>query len=191
MVSAGQMALVILALMSSQALLADTFNDLQPVDPQPATGALEPGLAVNYVFLMAHHVDEIEANGPGESGKPLPKLDYRSGSGKVLSSDRADGVGALIKGFIKFPKTGRWLVATQSNDGVRVRIAGQVVVEDPDVHPDQYSQNAEINVTQPGWYELAVTYFERKNTSTLRLFWQAPDRSEFEVVPIDALAHLK
>jgi len=173
------------------ALEAETFNDLKPVDPQPAADALAPGLAVNYVSVMARHVDEVEAAGPGEPGKPLPKIDYRSGAGAVLTSDQTDGVGALIKGFIKFPAAGRWLLTAQSNDGVRVRVDGQVVVEDPDVHSDQYAANAEINIAQPGWYALAVTYFERKSTSTLRLYWKPPDQSDFAIVPADAFAHSK
>lgn len=175
----------------SPAALAESFNNLQPVNPQPAPDKTEPGLAVNYVFLMAHHVDDIEADTPGEPGPPLPQLNYQSGAGNVLTSDKSDGVGALIRGFIKFPTAGRWLMTAQSNDGVRVRLAGAVVIEDPDVHSDQFAANAEINITQPGWYELAVTYFERKSTSTLQLYWQPPGKSEFEIVPAAAFSHLK
>jgi len=170
---------------------AETFNNLQPVNPQPAADATAPGLAVNYVFLKAHHVDDVEAEGPGEPGAPLPQLNYQNGSGNVLTSDHFDGVGALIRGFIDFPTAGRWLMTAQSNDGVRVRLAGTVVIEDPDVHSDQFAPNAEINIAQPGWYEIAVTYFERKNTATLQLYWQPPDKNEFEIVPAEAFSHLK
>ncbi len=170
---------------------AESFGGLQPAAPQPAADAVAPGLAVNYVFVMTRHVDDIEAEGPGEPGEPLLQLDYRSGPGNVLTSDRSDGVGALIRGLIRFPEAGRWLMVAQSNDGVRVRLAGTVIIEDPDVHSDQYSENAEIQIAEPGWYEIAVTYFERKSTSTLKLLWQPPGKSEFEVVPAEAFAHLK
>jgi hypothetical protein len=170
---------------------AESFSDLKPVAPQPSADSVAAGLAVDYVFVKASHVDDIEAEGGGEPGEVLPQLNYQSGPGNVLTSDRSDSVGALIKGFINFPEPGRWLMVAQSNDGIRVRVAGTVVIEDPDVHSDQYSANAEINVAEPGWYELAVTYFERKSTSTLKLLWQPPGKSEFEVVPADAFAHLK
>ena len=175
----------------SPAAVAETFSNLQPVNPQPAADATAPGLAVNYVFIKAHHVDDVEAEAPGEPGAPLPQLNYQSGSGNVLTSDQSDGVGALIRGFINFPTAGRWLMTAQSNDGVRVRLAGTVVVEDPDVHSDQFAANAEINIAQPGWYDIAVTYFERKSTSTLQLYWQPPGKSEFEIVPAEAFSHLK
>lgn len=190
MTTIGALTAAVLFLLSPAAL-AESFNNLQPVNPQPAPDKTEPGLAVNYVFFKAHHVDDIEAEAPGEPGPPLPQLNYQSGAGNVLTSDQSDGVGALIRGFINFPTAGRWLMTAQSNDGVRVRLAGAVVIEDPDVHSDQFAANAEINITQPGWYELAVTYFERKSTSTLQLYWQPPGKSEFEIVPAAAFSHLK
>jgi PA14 domain len=189
MMMVGATAAVLFALPSPAR--AETFNNLQPVNPQPAADATAPGLAVNYVFVSVRHVDGIEAEAPGEPGTPLPQLNYQSGSGDVLTSNQADGVGALIRGFINFPAAGRWLMTAQSNDGVRVRLGGTVVIEDPDVHSDQFAPNAEINIAQPGWYEIAVTYFERKSTSTLQLYWQPPDKSEFEIVPAAAFSHLK
>jgi len=166
------------------------FDDLKPVDPQPAAGTLQPGLAVNYVDVKARHVNEVEEAGEGEPGPPLPQLNYQTGAGMVLTSDHADMIGARIRGFINFDQPGRWLMATQSNDGVRVRLDGKVVVEDPDVHADQFSMNAELNIATAGWYKLEVTYFERKNTSTLQLYWQRPGATEFEIVPAAAFGYL-
>ena len=181
-------AIVVAVLAASAAAFAG-FDNLTPAEPQPAAGTLQPGLAVNYVDVKARHVDEVEAEGDGEPGAPLPQLDYQSGAGKVLTSDHVDLVGARIRGFINFDQPGRWLMATQSNDGVRVRIAGQVVIEDPDVHSDQFSRNVELNIATPGWYKLEVTYFERKSTSTLQLYWQPPGGSEFVIVPASAFGH--
>ena len=186
----GTLAVAALLMLAMPAA-AETFNDLQPANPQPAADAVAPGLAVNYVYAKVTHVDAIESEGAGEPGEPLPQLNYQSGSGDVLTSDRSDGVGALIRGFVNFPEAGRWLMTAQSNDGVRVRLSGAVIIEDPGVHSDQFSTNAEINVAQPGWYEIAVTYFERKSTSTLKLFWQPPGKNEFEIVPASAFSHLK
>jgi hypothetical protein len=185
------LAACVLVLLKVLPAAAGTFDDLKPADPQPAADKTEPGLAVNYLFMKVRHVDDIEAAGTGTPGKPLAMVDYQSGTGNVLTSDMTDGVGAIIRGYINFPTAGRWLLATQSNDGVRVRLAGQVIIEDPDVHTDQFSENAVLNLTAPGWYELAITYFERKNTSTLQLYWQKPGASEFEIVPAEAFSFVK
>jgi hypothetical protein len=139
--------------------------------------------------VKARHVDEVEEAGDGEPGPPLPQLDYQSGAGTVLTSDHADMVGARIRGFINFDQPGRWLLATQSNDGVRVRIDGKIIINDPDVHSDQFSMNAELNIAAPGWYKLEVSYFERKSTSTLQLYWQPPGGTEFVIVPAAAYGY--
>ena len=39
--------------------------------------------------------------------------------------------------------------------------------------------------------KIAVTYFERKNTATLQLYWQPPGKNEFEIVPASAFSHAK
>jgi PA14 domain-containing protein len=179
--------LALLAVLMSVGTAFASFDNLTPAEPQPAT--LQPGLAVSYLEIKARSVDEVEAEGAGDPGEPLPQLDYHTGDGNVLTSQHADFVGAKISGFINFDQPGRWLMATQSNDGVRVRIADQVIINDPDVHSDQFSMNAEINITAPGWYKLNVSYFERKSTSTLQLYWQRPGGTEFEIVPAAAFGH--
>jgi hypothetical protein len=50
--------------------------------------------------------------------------------------------------------------------------------------------NAELNIAVPGWYKLEVTYFERKSTSTLQLYWQRPGATEFEIVPAAAFGYM-
>src|SRR5262245_37188392 len=164
--------------------------NLTPVTPQPDSAVMKPGLAVKYVSAKVRGVDAIEAIGGGTVGRPLPQLNYDSGTGPVLTSIYADFVGAKIKGFINFEQPGRWLMTAESNDGVRVRLNDLVIIEDPDVHADQFSNTAELNIAAAGWYKLEITYFERKNTSTLKLYWHRPDSSEFEIVPAAAFGYL-
>jgi hypothetical protein len=169
-----------------QAAMAEDF---QPADPQPAADKLKPGLAVGYVELMTRSVDDVESESEFKAGPPLTKLDYRSGNGNVLTSDKADGVGARILGFINLPEAGRYLLAMESNDGVRVYLNGKRIINDPGVHSDQFSENAEVVASAPGWYALKIFYFERKSTATLRMHWQKPGKDSFEVVPPEQFAY--
>lgn len=164
---------------------------VKPANPQPAADTLAPGLAVEYIFRLVRSIGSFEDSDDWRKGKPLPRLKYRSGAGGVLTSGQGDGVCARITGFIKLDQAGRYLFATQSNDGVRVTIDNSEIIEDDGVHTDQFSGNAEVTVPEPGWYALQVLYFERKNTSTLELHWQPPDKQQFEIVPAEAFAHLK
>lgn len=185
---AGLLAAALLALAGAAG--AESFSGLKPAQPQPDEAALQQGLAVEYTSRMVRHVDPIENASSWRKGPPLKHLNWHSGTGAVLTSGQPDGVGARITGYIRLAEPGRHLFAVQSNDGVRLRLAGTVIIEDPDVHADRFSDLAEVMVEEPGWYDLNIIYFERKNTSTLELHWQPPGKEEFEIVPAELLAHL-
>jgi hypothetical protein len=161
-----------------------------PVQPQPSPDMLQPGLNVGYAFIATRWVDTVEAVAPQSfaKGPPLPALDYATGTGNVLTSGQDNFVGAHITGYIKLAIAGRYRFIMLSNDGVRVRLNGTVIISDPGVHPDHGSDVAIVDAAQPGWYRLEIHYFERKNTSTLRLFWAPPQALDFYVVPAEMYA---
>ncbi|MDX1402449.1 MAG: PA14 domain-containing protein, partial [Kiloniellales bacterium] len=93
--------------------------------------------------------------------------------------------------FILFDTPGAYSFAFESNDGVRLEIGDYMVIEDPDVHADRFSDIGAVIVKEPGWHPITIRYFERKNTATLRFYWQPPGTSgTMPVVPPEALAHL-
>jgi len=165
-----------------------------PAEPQPAPAELQPGLAVRYYAEFFRHIDELidwQRYKEGKEGPPLPKLDYRSGEGNVLTSERDDAVGAEIIGLIHLDTPGTYTFNFRSNDGVRMWLGGVEVLDDPDVHADRFSDLAEVEIEEAGWYPLKILYFERKNTSTLQLFWLKPDdQGSMAIVPAEAFAHL-
>lgn len=158
--------------------------------PQPAASALKPGLSVRYFPYPMHNVSEVQrlaASPGGNTGAPLPGLNYDDGIGPVLTSGLKQEVGAEITGFIKFPQAGHFQMATNSNDGVRVFVGGAQVVDDPDVHAMGESPVGDINVQGDVWYPLRVLYFQRHGTWGLQLLW-APAGKDLTVVPPTAFA---
>ena len=184
--------LVALTAGGSERLLA---QELKPLSPQPYPAALKPGLAVLYYFNFFRQIDELvqwESYKEGKPGPTIERLNFRSGEGDVLTSENNDGVGAKITGLILLDKAGDYNFAFESNDGVRLEIDGQLVVEDPDVHADRFSDVGIVSITEPGWYPITIRYFERKNTSTLRFHWLPPGaEGTMPLVPKEVLAHLE
>jgi hypothetical protein len=170
------------------------MSGLRPLEPQPDPAALRPGLAVTYHYNMFRHVDQLvqwAKSNEGEAGRPLPVLDYNVGPGRVLNTEKEDGVGAVIEGLIRFPEAGTYEIVVHSNDGVKLRIGDVLVYADPDVHPDRLSEPIPVRIDQAGWYPLSVLYFERKGTSTLELYWLLPGEPDrVRYVPAEAYAHL-
>ena len=160
-----------------------------PASPQPA--AVKPGLAVRYFPYPMHNVDEVQrlAGSPGgNTGAPLPSLNYDDGVGPVLTSGLKQEVGAEITGFIKFPQAGQYQIAANSNDGVRIFIGGAQVTDDPGIHAMGESPVGNITVQANVWYPLQVLYFQRHGTWGLQLLWGPAGKEDLSVVPASALA---
>ena len=148
-------------------------------DPQPNDGELSRGLAVSYWKIYVRDIKEIAdlvGRRKAKPGPPIAKLDYHVGQGDALTSGRSDGVGAEIKGYIKLDKPGTYRFVANSNDGIRIKIDDALLLEDPDVHGDQMTNWADVNITEPGWYDFYLLYFERKGTSTLQFFLESAGR---------------
>jgi hypothetical protein len=171
-------------------LFAQTpITGLKPANPPPAADKLAPGLAVNYHFDIIDRLTQFNENGK-TVGAPLTHLGWDMGAGKVLTSDKEDGVQAHIHGFIRFPAPGTYVFEVNSNDGVRLEIGGKRIWEDGDVHPDRMSPPIPVQVTSAGLYPIKILYFEKRNTATLEVFWAAPGGKR-TVIAGDAITHLK
>ena len=164
-------------------------SSIAAVNPQPPADKLQPGLSVSYFFGLINHIREIP-NAPGKAGPPLPNLDYDVGFGNVLTSEREDGVQAIIVGFIKLDKPGVWKFAVKHNDGVSFEIGGRKIYEMPGVQPDVMSDVLEVKTETPGWHALKMLYFEKRNTATLQLYWAPPGAADLNIAPPEAFAHL-
>ncbi|MCR9214729.1 MAG: PA14 domain-containing protein [Proteobacteria bacterium] len=173
---------------------AETITGLKAASPQPNAGELKPGLAVQYYSAEMNNLRELDdwmGFKDGKPGKPLPMLNYQVGDGNVLTSESSDFVGANIQGYIKMDKPGRYTFLVHSNDGVYVSIGDKLIYEDPTVHADSFSDELVLEVSDPGWYPIHIKYFEKKNTSTLELYWEPPGGPEMDYVPAEAFAHMK
>ena len=171
---------------------AEPATGLAQADPKD-TARLKAGLGVRYLIAKFDSIREVEAMATWKEprvGIPIPMLDYNVGPDSVLTTKATDLVGAFIDGFIKFDKPGIYLLAVQHNDGVRLSIGGQEIYDYPIVTPDNFSPNLEVRIDQAGWYPISLIYFEKRNTSTLELYWQPPGSDEFKFVPAEAFAHV-
>jgi len=163
---------------------AETITGLKPAEPQPTAQQLAPGLAVQYTYAIVNHVDELKGR-KLEAGPPLAHLEWKTGTGIVLTSKAREGVGAMISGLLLFDKPGTYGFEITSNDGVRVEVGGKLVHEDPGVHADSTSDRIDVKIDRPGWYPLNVVYFQKRNTATLVVRWIGPGEKG-KLVPIPA-----
>jgi hypothetical protein len=165
---------------------------IQPVKPQPQIDKLIPGLAVRYIEKKFRHINEMPAEINAYAvGKPILMLNHRfSGEEPVFDSGMAREVGLWITGWIRFSKTGQYDLMSRSNDGIRVWIGENQIIDDPEVHSDRFSPKASLTVTEAGYYPLKILYFQRKGTACIEMHWKMPGEMQFSIIPETAYSHL-
>ncbi len=186
--------------LSPAASAQEALTGLQRLEPQPEAAAVQPGLAVRYYFAMFDFMWEMERlvrSRDGHPGEPILKIDtfFEEYDEKVFTSDRSQGVGALINGLINFPEAGLYHLAVLSNDGIRIELGGKFLFEDPDKHlnGNRLSDPIPVEIAEAGWYPININYFQKKGTWALDLLWSKPGEvvgEELPIVPAEAYGHL-
>ncbi len=171
---------------------------LSPLNPQPAKTSLVPGLAVAYFYdYKSRHLNPLTKgnvpNKKGTPGKPIPYLNHHFGRGEVFDSGATRLVAMRMQGLLHFPQTGTYTLLALSNDGLRIYLDNQLIIDDPEWHArgDQYTVGVVADIKRPGWYPLMVEYNQRKGTAAIGFFWRRPGSSSFEPVPSEAYAHIR
>ncbi len=154
---------------------------------------LKSGLATLYFFDFYNHIDEMPGGRAafiqGKPGKPILVIDHDFGDGPVFDSDRSRGVGIQMMGRLHFERAGQYALRARSNDGIRVIVDDQTLINDPDKHAARLSPPGTIDIDQPGWYPVLIRYFQRKGTAALGLHWKTPGTDAFVPIPAAAYAH--
>lgn len=84
------------------------------------------------------------------------------------------------RGYIRFPEGGLQRLCSQSDDGARVRLAGELVVEDWSDHPARVACG-KVRVRAGGWYPLEVEYYDASSRAFVRLL-RGPDEQHLTPV---------
>ncbi|MGB5985152.1 MAG: PA14 domain-containing protein [Desulfobacterales bacterium] len=193
----GMFLLLTLECAATESTLAHKVA-VEPLAADPAIRSkgtdLKPGFSVRYYTdIFVRHIDKLmdHATGdPGRPGSPILQLNHQFERNPVFDSGSNRGVGMRLAGYLHFDTPGTYFLQALSNDGIRIYLGETQLLEDPGVHGDRLSPEGGVRVAQPGWYPLAIWYYQRKGTAALKLFWRPPGSEAMQIVPPEALAHL-
>jgi hypothetical protein len=102
----------------------------------------------------------------------IADVNNKAGSGKVLTSGLADHVAVDITGFIDIPEDGAWTFWTNSDDGSRLYIDGEEIVDNDGLHGDR-QKSGKLHL-QKGEHAFRTTMFERGGGATIQAFAEGP-----------------
>ncbi|MCX8063751.1 MAG: PA14 domain-containing protein, partial [Candidatus Hydrogenedentes bacterium] len=88
-----------------------------------------------------------------------------------------------FRGFVYIPSSGTWTFYTQSDDGVRLRINDNLIINSWQLQGgDERSGNISLTA---GWHKLELDYFENEGGASVYLLYQGPGVSK-QIIPASA-----
>ncbi len=79
-------------------------------------------------------------------------------------------------GYVSVPTSGSWTFTTKSNDGVRVWVDGQQIIDNWSLHAVTEDS---ASITLPaGWHSLRVEHFQSGGQMAMQLFFDGPGQSK-------------
>ena len=106
-------------------------------------------------------------------------FDWGSGSPDPLMS--ADNFSVRWKGLIKPLSTGTYTFFTVSDDGVRLWVNNQLIINNWTEHGATENTGI-IQLESSRIYDIQVEYFEKGGASVIKLFWSGPDVAK-QIIP--------
>jgi len=88
-------------------------------------------------------------------------------------------------GTIRIPRAGRYVFATESDDGSYLALGGRLVVNNQGSHARRYAAGL-VEIKRAGVYPIEIRYFNKQLGAAIRVTWRPPGEAE-RVVPADLL----
>jgi hypothetical protein len=113
-------------------------------------------------------------------------LDFNWGLGSADPRLGTDQFSARWSGRVKTGPAGLYGFSVQSDDGVRLWVNGQLLVNNWSDHP-LTENTATLSLPSEAWVNLRLEYYERSGSAVVRLLWTPPGQAK-RVIPTESLS---
>ncbi len=143
-----------------------------------AVGGLEPGVAYSYYEGMWSELPDFSALEPAGEGV--------AAGFDISQRQEEDGFAFVFRGYIEVARDGIYTFATLSDDGSKLYIGEQAVVQNDGLHGA--AERSGAIALKAGLHPITVTFFERDGGENLGVYYEGPDLPR-QRVPGDVLWH--
>ncbi|MBM4110724.1 MAG: hypothetical protein FJ254_05105 [Phycisphaerae bacterium] len=112
------------------------------------------------------------------------QVNYPSTGGNFADSQRADTVGAVWTGWINVPASAEWTLFIESDDGSRLWIGDQLLMDNDGLHA--MVERSNTIALAAGKHPVRLAFFENGGGAGMILRWQGPGVAK-AVIPASAL----
>jgi hypothetical protein len=137
--------------------------------------------------LQAEYFNNKSLSGTPAVTRVDQTVNFNWGTGSPADGVHDDNFSARWTGQIVAPKSETYTFRTSSDDGIRVWIAGQLVIDNWTDHG--WTDNTKhVALTAGQSYDIKIEYYESGNTALAMLRWSSPS-TPLDVVPGTSLRH--
>ncbi len=115
-----------------------------------------------------------------------PRVNFEHSDGDFPGTRLRDNFYIRWTGVVRIPRDGRYRFTTHSDDGSRLFIDGQLVVDNGGIH-DMVEAGGDVAL-KAGDHSIKVDYFDFVRGAGCRIRWES-DQIPKQGVPADALFH--
>jgi hypothetical protein len=137
--------------------------------------------------LTATFYDNVDFTGASVS-KVTPTVNYNWGAAAPDATLGADTFSARLEGTIKVPTTGSYNFQTVSDDGVRVWINGQLVINNWTNHSATTNTSSAVSLTAGQTVNVKLEYYDNVGVARVSLAWKTPGQTAYIVIPESQLS---
>lgn len=112
-------------------------------------------------------------------------INFNWGTGSPDSSIDGNTFSARWTGKLTVPATGRYTFYTRSDDGVRLWVNGQLLINNWTAH-SVTENTGQINLTAGQKYDIKMEYYENKGKAVAKLYWSSATLGK-QIVPTNYL----
>ena len=168
---------------TSSAVITVTLDALRvPSNPLGETA----GLTCNYYELAALSALPDWSTLTPYFEETVAQVNFASTNGNFANSGRADQVGAVYDGWLSIPTSGVWTLAITSDDGSRMLLGSELVINNDGLHGMQ-TASAPLALAA-GMHPIRLEFFENGGGAGFTFNWSGPGVSS-QAVPPEFLFH--
>ena len=148
--------------------------------------SIQPGAFVNYYVLTAPSVlPDYSAMEP-YLDDVVDEIGFQTTGGVFATSGRSDDVGAVFTGYVQVAGPGFYTLSTESDDGSRLYIGDQLVVDNDGLHP-MVEKTGTLGL-MAGRHAITVEFFESGGGAGLVVRIEGPALPR-QIIPAWAWSH--
>jgi beta-glucosidase len=152
------------------------------VRPVPGT-ALYTDATKKLHGLKAEYFDNVKLEGTPVMRRTDATVDFVWGF-KGASPKLTTNYSVRWTGVLSPPKTDDYILGFTGQDGYRVWIDGEPLVDDWTAHRPSTTQTKSIHLEQGKTYSIKIEYFQTIRSSEAKLVWGVPGREEGEAIRV-------